>query len=53
LNGTFNESGSFPAGYYWSSSENNNFIARSQGFSDGFQFNDGKDFGLAVRCVRR
>jgi len=53
LNGTFNETGSFPAGYYWSSSENGSSGARGQRFSDGSQSNFGKSDGLAVRCVRR
>lgn len=54
LNGTFNETGSYPAGYYWSSSEYGNVSARFQRFSDGAQhFNYVKDDGLAVRCVRR
>jgi len=53
LNGTFNETGSFPAGYYWSSSEVSNNNARFQRFSDGPQSIGGKLVGLAVRCVRR
>ena len=48
----FDTSGSFPAGYYWSSSEYNSLYAWYQGFSDGFQGN-GKHDGLSVRCVRR
>lgn len=54
LNGTFNETGSWPAGYYWSSSEDNNGNARNQRFSDGNQSSSGnKSDGLAVRCVRK
>lgn len=53
LNGTFNESGSIPAGWYWSSSEVNNIGARSQRFSDGNQNGFNKNNGLAVRCVRK
>ncbi|MCB9988797.1 MAG: DUF1566 domain-containing protein [Rhodospirillales bacterium] len=55
LNGTFNETGSLPAGWYWSSSENANGYARLQRFSDGSQSNGilSKDYGLAVRCVRK
>jgi hypothetical protein len=51
--GGFNTSGSFPAGYYWSSSENGSNFAWPQRFSDGVQglFN-GKANGLSVRCVR-
>ena len=51
--GGFNTSGSFPAGYYWSSSENANRSARNQRFSDGSQGNGNKYDGRAVRCVRR
>jgi hypothetical protein len=51
--GGFNESGSAPAGWYWSSSEFNNFNAWRQDFSDGFQGPSGKNNGLSVRCVRR
>lgn len=45
--------GTFPAGNYWSSSENDNAGARRQRFSDGLQSNRGKLFGHAVRCVRK
>jgi len=51
--GGFNVSGSFPAGYYWSSSEYSNFFAWNQRFSDGNQFNSTKNGGSSVRCVRR
>lgn len=53
LNGTFDENGSFPAGYYWSSSENRSSSARAQRFSDGPQVSTSKTTGLAVRCVRK
>lgn len=49
----FNTSGSFPAGNYWSSSESNNYNARNQRFSDGYQYPNYKRNGLSVRCVRR
>lgn len=51
--GGFDVSGSFPAGYYWSSSERSNGLARGQRFSDGSQLNFTKNGGLSVRCVRR
>lgn len=50
--GGFNETGSIPAGYYWSSSENALNNAWYQRFSGGFQFNVNKNNGLSVRCVR-
>lgn len=50
--GNFDESGSFPFGWYWSSSEVDSNGAWSQRFSDGAQYKDGKNLGLAVRCVR-
>lgn len=53
LNGTFDETGSGAAGYYWSSSENASNTARRQRFSDGNQLLNIKDLVLAVRCVRR
>jgi len=51
--GGFNLTGSFPAGWYWSSSERNNANSWYQRFSDGTQFYFDKLFGLSVRCVRR
>lgn len=51
--GGFNTSGSFPAGVYCSSSENNHQAVRSQRFSDGFQYDVAKHVGFPVRCVRR
>ncbi|MFB9151636.1 Lcl domain-containing protein [Roseovarius ramblicola] len=53
LNGTFDESGSFPAGNYWSSSERSFSNAQRQVFSDGGQYGGLKYVGLAVRCVRK
>jgi hypothetical protein len=51
--GSFNLTGSAPAGYYWSSSEVNNNVAWYQRFSDGNQNNDNKNNANSVRCVRR
>jgi hypothetical protein len=51
--GGFNVSGSFPAGYYWSSSEFGSNVAWNQRFSDGSQTFNTKDNGMSVRCVRR
>lgn len=58
LNGTFDESGSLPAGYYWSSSETSgagsNTAAWSQSFSAGNQRdNYSKSNAFSLRCVRR
>lgn len=53
LNGTFNETGSFPDGFYWSSSERGNTLAWNQRFSDGYQTTNNKLNTRAVRCVRR
>jgi hypothetical protein len=51
--GGFNGSGSFLAGYYWSSSEDSSTSAWNQSFSDGHQdFSLYKYNGLSVRCVR-
>jgi len=49
----FNRTGSWPAGWYWSSSENAINLARFQRFTDGTQLNNAKANGNAVRCVRR
>lgn len=53
LNGTFNESDSFPAGWYWSSTELSVGGARFQRFSTGSQDNGDKFSLFVVRCVRR
>jgi hypothetical protein len=50
--GGFDESGSFLAGYYWSSSEYGYVSVWTQRFSDGRQGIHGKSYGLSVRCVR-
>ena len=51
--GGFDLSGSFPSGWYWSSSEFSNLSARSQRFSDGDQGSFSMvNNGFAVRCVR-
>jgi hypothetical protein len=51
--GGFDTSGSFPAGYYWSSSKISGSNAWYQRFSDGFQNANNKNGELCVRCVRR
>ena len=50
--GGFDASGSNPAGWYWSSSQDDEWDARGQRFSDGYQFDDTRDFHSSVRCVR-
>jgi len=52
LKGTFNVTGSLPAAWYWSSTEDYNTTAWNQRFSDGDQnwINKGND--SSVRCVR-
>jgi hypothetical protein len=50
--GGFNESDSFPAGWYWSSSDYINYYARNQRFSDGKQYLSSQTSVLSVRCVR-
>ena len=50
--GGFNESGSYPAGWYWSSSQNHDFIAWGQRFSDGYQGYNSKYNDSSLRCVR-
>jgi len=52
LKGTFNETGSNPAGWFWSSSQINLYDAWGQRFSDGYQgFNYRYDVSF-LRCVR-
>jgi Protein of unknown function (DUF1566) len=53
LKGTFNETGSDSAGWYWSSSPDLNDYAWAQRFSDGDQDNDFlRYYGSSLRCVR-
>jgi hypothetical protein len=53
LKGTFNETGSDPAGWYWSSLQiYNNDTAWDQRFSDGWQLLNYKGFDSSLRCVR-
>jgi hypothetical protein len=52
LNGTFNETGSHPAGLYWSVSQNYYYDAGAQRFSDGVQSYDAEDHVSSLRCVR-
>jgi hypothetical protein len=49
--GGFNETGSYPAGWYWSSSQNG-AGAWAQRFSDGFKYHGDKGNVSSVRCVR-
>ena len=51
LKGTFNETGSAPAGWYWSSSQTY-LTAWAQRFSDGHQSNDARIYYSSLRCVR-
>ena len=50
--GGFNVTGSDPSGWYWSYSQDLNWDAWGQRFSDGYQDNDNKGNPSAVRCVR-
>jgi Protein of unknown function (DUF1566) len=51
LKGTINETGSYPAGRYWSSSQSNGH-AWGQRFSDGDQYDYFSDVISSLRCVR-
>jgi hypothetical protein len=50
--GGFDISGSNPAGWYWSSTQNDRWDAWGQRFSDGAQTYDTKHSHSSVRCVR-
>jgi hypothetical protein len=52
LGGTFNVSGSYPAGRYWSSSPFGYFHGCAQRFSDGFQDILDRHNASSLRCVR-
>jgi hypothetical protein len=50
--GGFNVTGSYPAGWYWSASQNDTWDAWCQRFSGGYQTYLNKVYRTAVRCVR-
>jgi uncharacterized protein DUF1566 len=50
--GGFNVTGSDPAGWYWSGTQDDKWYAWGQRFSDGGQFNVRKVLRSSVRCVR-
>ena len=52
LKGTFNETGSCPAGLYWSSSPDGICVVWAQRFSDGDQYYHNTLHDLSLRCVR-
>lgn len=52
LKGTFNATGSFPSGWYWSGTPYGDDVAYGQPFSDGLQTVYDRDFDSSVRCVR-
>src|ERR1017187_613806 len=52
LKGTFNVTGSYPAGWYWSSTQDSRYYAWAQRFSDGHQYyNLFKILASSLRCV--
>lgn len=53
LKGTFNLTGSYPAGWYWSAAQHDINDAWCQNFHFGNQFKAMKDNRSSVRCVRR
>ena len=50
--GGFNDTGLMNAGWYWSSSQNGNYGAWGQRFSDGDQNYGMKGIDSSLRCVR-
>ena len=52
LSGTFNLTGSYPAGWYWSSAPYGDVGAWCQNFGDGDQDGNGRNDHYSVRCVR-
>jgi hypothetical protein len=50
--GGFDVSGSDPAGWYWSGTQYDTWIAWDQRFSDGYQSYNNKGYRSSVRCVR-
>ena len=43
----------FGVGWYWTSTEFSSGFAWRQGFTSGYQYNDGKEASLRVRAVRK
>jgi hypothetical protein len=53
LKGTFNVTGSYPSGWYWSGTPLLDYLAYGQRFSDGLQsYNVLRNYDSSVRCVR-
>jgi hypothetical protein len=52
LAGTFNVTGSNPAGWYWSSAPSSYGVAWARRFSDGSQLYNSRDFDSSLRLVR-
>ena len=52
LKGTFNETGSNTAGWYWSSSPSTNFTNWGQNFSNGEMYDFSRGSDMSLRCVR-
>jgi len=50
--GGFNLTGSYPAGWYWSASQNGAGPAHGQRFEDGSQDTYGKGDHSSLRCIR-
>jgi hypothetical protein len=50
--GNFNDTGSHPAAWYWSSSQYGTYGAWAQRFSDGGRVNDYRYDRSSLRCVR-
>lgn len=53
LKGTFNRTGSEPAGWYWSATQNTSIMVWSQNFNNGYRLRGVKSHQSSVRCVRR
>lgn len=51
--GGFDVSGTYPQGYYWSSTEGNSGASIRQIFNNGQQLQQRKDILFSVRCVRQ
>jgi hypothetical protein len=52
LRGTFNETASYPVGWYWSSTPSLSYLASPHRLSDGGQYDLSRDGGSSLRLVR-